>query len=69
MPTSVQVIDTREIQVSIPTEPSDTHALGEFVSKAAADGLTLAGASEVTSGHQRDPYVVGLKLTFKRESS
>jgi hypothetical protein len=62
----VKATDTREIRVPIPADQGNLSALGTYIVSAAEDGFNLTGASAIEHG-QRDPFTVGLRLTFKRE--
>lgn len=63
----VKVIDRVSMQCPVPaTQPE----AAEFTRKLASyfvEGYVLAGASTISDGTQRDPYVVGFKLTLERK--
>lgn len=66
MPISLTVTDTRVFSASLPVEGDDLKALVEGQLQAANDGYKLTMVDTITGGHQRDPYVTGFKLTFKK---
>jgi hypothetical protein len=67
MPVEFTARDERTMQVPVPCEGPDLDAFGALFTRAITDGYTLAGAQTLQGGSQRDPYTVGLKLTFSKE--
>lgn len=58
--------DERSIRVPVPANTELTATLVAWLGKNFQDGYTIASADSIQAGTQRDPYVVGLRITMER---
>lgn len=66
MPVEVKASDTRSIQVPVPASREDSAAFADFIFQAQSEGYVLQGATAIDGGSQRDPYTVGIRLTYAK---
>lgn len=64
MPVTLSIKDERTIRCPVPASRADTLTFTGACEQAAQDGYVLRQAATWNGGHQRDPYVVGVILTF-----
>lgn len=68
LPGSVDLesVDQRTFTIRFPLQPTDVADLGGQIMQAGREGYELRDAEEVHGGHQRDPYVTGVRLRLVR---
>lgn len=62
----IETIDRRTITARFPVQPEGVGEIATVLAGAAEEGYRLDGAEHIMSGHQRDEYVVGVKLKLVR---
>jgi len=62
----VGITDQRTVRAGVPLDSADTAKFAAAISDAAMNGYVLSAAQDITGGSQRDPYVVGVLLTFTK---
>jgi hypothetical protein len=60
----VKRVDTVTVKTPIPASLSDTETFVAELKAAADAGYALSSASALEGGNQRDPYTIGLVVTF-----
>lgn len=67
MTISLAAKDEKTISMSFPVKSDDLAQLATIIGDAGNDGYELTNATTIQSGHQRDPYTSGVRLTLTRK--
>lgn len=60
------ITDTRSVTCPSPASVEETKTFTNYIRECAQQGYRLTASQVLTSGHQRDPYTAGVKLTFQK---
>lgn len=63
----VKTTDRVTIQCPVPADRTKTTRFAEALSEYVAKGYEITGAQDIEGGSQRDPYVIGFKITLERK--
>jgi hypothetical protein len=68
VPVEFSAKDERSIRIPVPANANETAKFVDWLGVGFTSGYTIKSASDIQSGDQRDPYVVGLHITMERAS-